>query len=147
MPAGKKGRSKTTKFVQSSEGEAFDFNKISDSSSVEGNPMATQATGHVRPTGSNPQAQASGRTCPLAAAPAMANSEPTIDHIATTCPAVAVPIATRTPRLAGAVTGLRLSIPTTGSGRVAQDINYFYYKCKIDVKGVMTMRKVCRLCW
>jgi hypothetical protein len=45
--------------------------------------MATQATGHVRPTGSNPQAPASGRSCPLAAAPVMANSEPTIDHIAT----------------------------------------------------------------
>jgi hypothetical protein len=27
MPAGKKGRSKTTKVVQSSEGEALDFNK------------------------------------------------------------------------------------------------------------------------
>jgi hypothetical protein len=77
----------------------------------------------------------------------MANSEPTIDYIATTFPAVAVPIATGTPRLARAITGLRPSIPTTGSGCVAQDINYFHYKREIDVKGVMTMRKVCRLCW
>lgn len=29
----------------------------------------------------------------------------------------------------------------------AQDTNYFYLKSEIDVKGTMTMRKVCKLCW
>ena len=37
------------------------------------------------------------------------------------------------------------TIPTIGSSR-AQDVNYFYSKREIDVKGVMTNRKVCTLC-
>jgi hypothetical protein len=100
-----------------SEGEAFDFN-ISASSSVADTDIGSN---HSRPR----------------AAPAVAAREPTIAPTAPVVPIVATPI--------GAVADKPPTIPTTGSNR-ANDVHYFYTKCNIDVKGVLTLRNVCTLC-
>jgi hypothetical protein len=139
----KKGRSMAiiNQSSNDSEGEAFDYVSDRSSESV-GDPMPVATTGnaHVRPT-------RSGRSRPQAqAAPAAADLEPERTVVAPIAPIPpAVPIAAQTSTEAA-----RLSVPTTrtsGSGRQAQDINYFYSKREIDVKGVMTMRNVCTLCW
>lgn len=104
--------------VKPSDDEGETFNFENVSDSSE----SSAVSAHVRPTGS-------GRRTP---ATAVADTEPPIVPIAATTsknPINAAP-----------------SIPTTGSNR-AQDIHYFYSKRQIDVKGVMTMRNVCTLCW
>jgi hypothetical protein len=128
MPNRKKGKGRAMpNVIQSSdEGEVFDFN-VTDSSIGDHDDHTRTAHGSRR---SRPQA-----------APAVSDSVPTVvAPIAPTPPAVP-PIDTEAAKL--------LALPTTGSSRSnqAQDINYFYSKREIDVKGVMTVRKVCTLCW
>jgi hypothetical protein len=114
----KKGRSKGKTIQSSDEGEIFDLN-VSDSSSD------SAATTGVR--GSHPRA-----------APAAAVEPAVINPIGPTPPTV--PVNADATRLS--------TPPTTGSNRSsqAQDIAHFYLKRNIDFKGVMTSRKVCRLC-
>ena len=126
MQGRKKGRSMAKVLQSSDDGEAFDLN-VSDSSSVDNDPVAT--TGHR------------SRTSRPRAAPAAAVSVPT----------VVTPIAPTPPTALVNADAAKLLAPiaTAGSGRSSQahDTNYFYFKSKVDVKGEMTERKVCRLCW
>jgi hypothetical protein len=80
------------------------------------------ATG-VRPTGSN-------------------TSRPRAAPAAAVVPTVVNPIGLTPPTVVDAA-----KLPT-GSNRSlqAQDTAYFYVKRSIDIKGAMTIRKVCRLC-
>ena len=114
----KKSQSKGKTIQSSDEGEVFDLN-VSGSSSD-----SAASTGVC---GSRPQA-----------APAVAVEPAVINPIGPTPPTV--PVNADATRL--------LAPPTTGSNRSpqAQDTAYFYLKRDIAIKGVMTSRKVCRLC-
>ena len=114
----KKSQSKGKTIQSSDQGEVFDLN-------VSGSSSDSAASTGVR--GSRPWA-----------APAAAVEPAVINPIGPTPPTV--PVNADATRL--------LAPPTTGSNRSpqAQDTAYFYLKRDIDIKGVMTSRKVCRLC-
>lgn len=118
------GRKKANVIQSSDDGEAFDLN-VSDSSSVGNDPAPARVRSH---------------TSRRQAAPAAAVSKLTVAPIAPTPPTVLVN-ADAAKQLA--------SIPQTGSNRSSQahDTNYFYVKRQIDIKGDLTVRNVCRLCW
>jgi hypothetical protein len=121
--AGQKKKVRSKAIIQSSdEGEGFDLN-VSDSSSD------SAATPVVRHSGSR-----------TSRPPAAAAVEPTVvDPVGPTPPTVLVN---------ADAAKLLAPIPTTGSSRSpqAQDTKYFYVTTSIDVKGEMTVRKVCKLC-
>jgi hypothetical protein len=128
MVGRKKDRSLANVIQSSDDGEAFDLN-VSDSS-VGNDPVAPARHG------------ARSGTSRHHAAPAAAVSKPTVAPIAPTPPVPTV--------LVNADAAKQLApIPQTGSNRSSQahDTNYFYFKHQIDVKGDLTVRNVCRLCW
>jgi hypothetical protein len=116
MAGRKKGKGRSKANIIQSSDDGEDFDLNVSDSSSVGNDPVA-ATG-VRSGTSRPRA-----------APAMAVSEPTVPVNAD-------------------VAKLLAPLPTTGSSRSsqAQDTNFLYIKSKIDVKGEMILRKVCRLC-
>jgi hypothetical protein len=123
-------KKKTTVNPYDSSGEEFDF----DPSDSIADTMTTR----------------SGRSRPHAAPQAARRAAPALDSEPSTGTTVAPtpPAAPTLPGIPADAAKLLAPVTTTVTTRSqAQDTNYFYLKSEIDVKGTMTMRKVCKLCW